>query len=449
MHVTAAARVLVLSAFLAPGSGRAVQATSPSSTVDGSTLARELGCAGCHAGVGSADLVRSRTPALGPQAPPLPAAFVFSYLEDPQRRRGDIGASRMPDFRLDEGERLALALLLGAADGDPAVAEARSRHPNVDAEAGRRIFGALGCAGCHGGVAGAEGVEAPDLSREGARARPAWLRDYLTAPMPVRGDGHPDLRGARMPDFRLAPDEADALATYLQGLGRSFAGLEETPLTSFETRRTQRLLEGRLARMGCHRIGERGGEIGPSLDGVSLRREPAYVLEMVLDPRRAAPGAPMPHQPLRPREASRVARYLLSLPGAGAGPARISLTDPDHPAWTPRLTSADPGEALYARHCAACHGTGGRGDGWNASNLPVPPVAHADAALMGRRPDDTLYDGIFAGAWVLDGSPRMPAFGALLSPGQIRSLVAYIRTLCSCQGPAWSGDRGTGRRGVR
>jgi mono/diheme cytochrome c family protein len=63
---------------------------------------------------------------------------------------------------------------------------------------------------------------------------------------------------------------------------------------------------------------------------------------------------------------------------------------------------------------------------------------------MSKRADDTLFDGIYAGAWVLDGSPRMPAFGQLLATEDIRALVAYIRTLCSCQGPAWSRDGGGG-----
>lgn len=447
MHLLAAARVLVLSASLAPGAGRAAGSSQPAAP-DGAALARELGCAACHAGVGSSDVIRGRAPALGPQAPPLPAAFVFAYLENPERRRRDIGASRMPDFGLDESERLALALFLGAQDGDADVAEARARHPGVDADAGRRIFGALGCAGCHAGVAGAVPLEGPSLVREGARAEPGWLRGYLTAPVPLRGDGHPDLPGARMPDFRLSGDESDALATYLQGLGSGFARVEDDPLTLFETRRTERLIQDRLSCLGCHRIGGRGGEIGPSLDGIAQRRVPSFLLEMILDPQRAAPGAPMPHQPVQAREASRLARYLLSLPDAGPDVSRGSLADPGHPLWLRSADPADPGATLYARHCSACHGPAGRGDGWNAPSLPVPPTAHADASVMGRRPDDTLYDGIFAGAWVLDGSPRMPAFGDLLTPVEIRSLVAYIRTLCTCQGPSWSGN-GAARSGGR
>ena len=113
---------------------------------------------------------------------------------------------------------------------------------------------------------------------------------------------------------------------------------------------------------------------------------------------------------------------------------------------TPAPTAAAPadGVALYTAQCAPCHGVQGAGDGFNAPFLPVAPTAHADSAAMSQRPDDTLYDGIHAGGWILGKSHRMPAFGASLDHGEKRALVAYIRTLCRCQGPAWSRD---GRRG--
>ncbi|HSM59389.1 MAG TPA: cytochrome c, partial [Longimicrobiales bacterium] len=133
--------------------------------------------------------------------------------------------------------------------------------------------------------------------------------------------------------------------------------------------------------------------------------------------------------------------------GAPEPAPRASLAEPDHPAWAATVeTDRGPGDALYGRHCAACHGPTGRGDGWNAPNLPVPPTAHADAGLMEGRADDALFDGIHGGARVLDGSPRMPPFGSLLGTGEIRALVATIRSLCDCSGPAWASDgHGDGR----
>jgi len=209
-------------------------------------------------------------------------------------------------------------------------------------------------------------------------------------------------------------------------------------LTPFQTKRTERLLRDRLACLGCHQVGGEGGQIGPSLDGLADRAEPAYVLGMIQDPGRTLPGTLMPRQPMPNREARRLASYLLSRSAGAAPQSAVPAQAP--PPIGPR--ERVDGAALYARYCAACHGEGGRGDGWNAPNLPVPPTAHADATLMSKRPDDTLYDGIAAGAFVLDGSPRMPAFGELLEPAQIRALVTYIRTLCDCQGPEWSRDSG-------
>ena len=69
--------------------------------------------------------------------------------------------------------------------------------------------------------------------------------------------------------------------------------------------------------------------------------------------------------------------------------------------------------------------------------LPVGKV------MVRLHPDDSLFDGIHAGAFVLDGSPRMPPFGELLTTEQIRDLVGYIRTLCACRQPSWA-ERGPG-----
>ncbi len=443
MRSPTAARALFLPTLAAVVAAAGVGGDSrhPDAQEDGGALAAELGCGGCHAGMPAPDLARRRAPTLGPQGDPIPADFVFSYLADPVRRRDDLGRTRMPDFGLDEGERVALAALLGGGDAGAELAAAQRRHPDAGAELGRRIFAALGCRACHAGIDPPGDGPGPDLTREGVRVRPDWLDAYLTAPWRVRSEGQPGAAGARMPDYRLSAEEASALADLLMRTGARFASLDSVPLTRFQTDKTERLLEGRLACLGCHRIAGRGGRIGPSLEGLSERVQPEFVLEAILDPARAMPGSPMPHQPLGVREAALLTRYLIGQSGARQPEPVTSLADASHPAWAAPLgTAAAAGPTLYAEHCVACHGAQGRGDGWNAPNLPVPPTAHSDPQLMSRRPDDALFDAIAGGAWVLGGSPRMPPFGALLSAADIRSLVATIRDLCGCAGPAWSTD---------
>ena len=387
-------------------------------------------------------VARNRTPGLGSSGDPLAADFVFAYLADPVRRRTDIGRTRMPDFSFHEGERVALALYLGT-EGEPAgaLAPAVARNPGANAGAGALIFNSLGCAGCHEHPEAVGRAVGPDLSGEGARVRPEWLEHYLEAPSAVRGDGHPASPGARMPDFGLDAEEIDGLRRLLLAQGTAGSWTPEE-LTPFQMIRTERLVEQRLACKGCHRISGDGGQIGPPLDGIAERLRPSFVLELITDPGRVVPGAGMPRQHLGERDARRVASYLLALAGESGGPEYSSLVDPGHPAVSSLSpdegTEPTEGASLYARHCASCHGTQGRGDGFNAPNLPVPPTAHASAELMTARADDTLFDGIYAGAYVLDGSTRMPAFGSLLTREQIRALVAHIRQLCGCEGPAWS-----------
>ena len=409
----------------------------------GAALVAELGCVGCHSGLPEATPIGTRAPVLGPSGPPLEAAFVLSYLADPEPRQPDIGRSRMPDFGLDEGERLALALFLGTRPEDDVIREASARHPDVDAALGARIFDALGCVGCHTHAEVPGPIVGPDLSNEGARVREAWLRDFLREPRPIRSLAHPSAPGSRMPDFRLTSGELEQVAGFLMTLG---APTQSQPLalSDFTRATTTRLLEDRLSCLGCHRVGDEGGLLAPPLDGIGERLQESYVVAMILDPATAAPGAPMPRAEVTQREARRLARLLMDSEAEWEGPASQSLADREHPAWTAlgeAVGAGTDGEGarLYARYCASCHGAEGRADGWNVVSLPLAPAVHADPEAMGRRPDDTLFDGIHAGGYVLDGSPRMPGFGGLLNNAQIRDLVAYIRVLCNCRQPAWAG----------
>lgn len=419
---------------------------------EGATLSAELGCGACHGGLPGSRRIRETAPRL--EVGTLPPDFVFVYLEDPTPRRDDIGRSRMPDFRLDEAERVALTLFLAGEPGASGpFADARERHAALDARRGETVFGALGCASCHTGTGLPAWRPGPDLSREGARVRTTWLRDYLADPEPVRPAGVLPGSRSRMPDFRLSQAETDVLARYLSGLGApaevDWDDPGEPPST-VELRNTEGFVQERLSCLGCHRLGDEGGRVGPSLNGLGRRLRPGFVRAILADPSTAAPGSYMPAQPLAARDRDRVARYLLHREGEPEAPRRRSLargsvtlpwpTDGDGGKQMGDV--AGKGRRLYENRCAMCHGPEGRGDGWNAVHLPVQPTPHADAVRMSARPDDTLFDGIHAGGWVLEGSPRMPAFGETLDSEQIRALVAYIRELCDCRPPRWSRDGG-------
>jgi mono/diheme cytochrome c family protein len=216
----------------------------------------------------------------------------------------------------------------------------------------------------------------------------------------------------------------------LAALTLQAARLDAQALSTFSRQKAERLLRDQLPCLGCHRLNGEGGTIGPDLTTVRQRRSPAYIAAMIADPQRVVPGSAMPRT-LMPESVRELAtRYLASLAGKAEG--SVPAVAPSSPPAT------IDGAALYTRWCASCHGATGKGDGPNAANLPVKPAAHASKEAMSARPDDSLFDTIAAGGAVMNRSPRMPAFGATLTPAEIRLLVRHIRALCRCEGPAWS-----------
>lgn len=81
------------------------------------------------------------------------------------------------------------------------------------------------------------------------------------------------------------------------------------------------------------------------------------------------------------------------------------------------------GLALYAGHCAVCHGESGHGDGRGARGLPVPPD---DLAAIPAPP--VFPDGVI---WyrILHGIGAMPAFREALTEEEAWHLVVFVRAL--------------------
>jgi mono/diheme cytochrome c family protein len=98
------------------------------------------------------------------------------------------------------------------------------------------------------------------------------------------------------------------------------------------------------------------------------------------------------------------------------------------------------GKALYAQHCAACHGAKLEGQpDWRArlpsGRMPAPP--HDDSGHTWHHADEVLF-GITKNGLVPPYAPAgyqsdMPAFAGTLSDAQIRAVLAYIASHWSAE----------------
>jgi len=81
---------------------------------------------------------------------------------------------------------------------------------------------------------------------------------------------------------------------------------------------------------------------------------------------------------------------------------------------------AETGEALFKRNCAGCHGPDGSGQTAMGVASKLQDLRSADVQKM---TDAQLAD------MIAKGKGKMPTYGARLNPGQIQSVVGYLREL--------------------
>lgn len=132
----------------------------------------------------------------------------------------------------------------------------------------------------------------------------------------------------------------------------------------------------------------------------------------------------------------RLATLLLLLVGCrAAGHAATSTVEPagSPPALDPQLVKQ--GEAIYAHHCATCHGASLEGEAdWKLQNpdgtFRSPP--HDASGHTWHHSDVQLIDAIRLGGARLPanvgGSSPMPAYEAILTKQDIVAVLEFIKS---------------------
>ena len=109
------------------------------------------------------------------------------------------------------------------------------------------------------------------------------------------------------------------------------------------------------------------------------------------------------------------------------------------PAVPYQAASIAEGHALFAEHCAVCHGPRGAGDGPRAPTLQPRPADLRAHHVALHTAGDLFW-------WITHGKPPMPPFAERLTPDERWSLVNFVRALSAADaarllGPTVEPDR--------
>jgi len=133
-----------------------------------------------------------------------------------------------------------------------------------------------------------------------------------------------------------------------------------------------------------------------------------------------------------------IARSLLAR-ALVAGVAALSACDRAPPRVALRTDDAAllaQGEAIYAKHCAACHGARIEGQPrWRerdpaTGRMPAPP--HDASGHTWHHPDQLLFEitklGVAKAAKLEGYDSAMPAFAGVLSDAEIVAVLSWIKS---------------------
>jgi sulfur oxidation c-type cytochrome SoxX len=246
--------------------------------------------------------------------------WLFTKLRGPEQV---LPTARMPTFGFDEAEAASITVALLSLRAKEMPEARATRDPARPRYEPQGEFGALvrryRCLSCHS-IAGTghtmsstgRPLSTVVLDRIGSQLRRDYIEAYVQNPIAVRVGLQ-----ERMPHLNIAPAEARVLAAYLSSVMVDDT-LEAAVPTDAGTVARGKALFDREGCVACHIVGERGGYVGPELNGSGKRLKPGWIVAWLLQPERWKAGTLEPDHGLKREEAEALAAYVLSLPARKA-----------------------------------------------------------------------------------------------------------------------------------
>ncbi|RMF94417.1 MAG: hypothetical protein D6736_00070, partial [Nitrospinota bacterium] len=304
-------------------------------------------------------------------------------------------------------------------------------HPGPDFRAapvlseGRRLVRWLGCPGCHEIRGYPPEKIGPSLAFIGSKVRPGWLLRYLQDPSWYSPQ-------SRMPDYKLSPEEAEALAAFLLTLRRPSGDPPQAPEieNSPEVLAQGKALIVKGGCVTCHAIAgipspgffpspQPGGDLRP----LARKVTPDWLVTFFTDREAVQPASRMPYYRFTASEVRSIVAYLLSQDTPPPGQQAF--------AFSPSPEKVATGRKLVIRYnCTGCHeipGVEGGNPGPPLTTIGNRPLARLDFGPHPKGAERSLYTWLFAKVM----TPRtfretlwMPYFR--LSIAQTDALVTFL-----------------------
>lgn len=283
---------------------------------------------------------------------------------------------------------------------------------------GQQVFETSGCRGCHK-LAGVGGNIGPELDKVGARRSPEWLRKHFLTPAAVTP-------GSGMPSQKFSAQDLEAITLFmLSQTGETAPGYYASMRVIPSAAQGQRLFMQKGC-IGCHSIGNVGGNVGPALDEVATRRTPEWMISHFRDPQAVSPGTVMPKFGFTDSEARALTDFLVHLKGQNVAP--------NLPA---SLTPVERGRDVYRKYgCSGCHGPDGQGGVPNPNAKTaqlVPDLIHVAEGYTKEELKARILNGQREITPMDPSKPPpplyMPGWAGTITDAEVNDLVAYLFSL--------------------
>jgi mono/diheme cytochrome c family protein len=87
------------------------------------------------------------------------------------------------------------------------------------------------------------------------------------------------------------------------------------------------------------------------------------------------------------------------------------------------------GKRIFYQQCVWCHADSTPAGPSNRSNLtPTPPLLN-DGATLNAESDESMQSIVTLGGSAMGKSAMMPAYGRVLTPEEVRSVIAFTRAI--------------------